>query len=75
MDTRATRAHLGAELQQRGDVSEAIGAQSGGFDDLVRDVAVSPTLVPADGETRDDGDRQEDGQSDQGFNESHSYPG
>jgi hypothetical protein len=41
----------------------------------MRHVVMRASLVPPDDETRDDSDRQQDGQSDQGFNESHSNPG
>ena len=75
VNARASGAHLGTELQECRDIAQAVGAEPGGLDDLMGHVVMRASLVPPDDETRDDGDRQQDGQSDQGFNESHSNPG
>lgn len=73
VDTRAPRAHLGAELQQSGRFAERLGPQAVRFDDLVGDVPSRAGFEPPHNEADADRQHQECCDGDERADEIHSH--
>ena len=75
VDAGAARAQLGAELQERRDFADRIGAEAPGLDDLVGDVTLRATLSPLQEDADRDRRRQEEGEAYESAHEGHNCSG